>query len=324
MPNPMVNIHNLTKTFTIKDNPFLRNKKMLYALYDVNIDLFQGETLGVIGESGCGKTTLAKCIVRLHKPTEGSIIYKGMDLAVAPLRQIMPLRKNIQMIFQDPYSSLDPRMTVSETIEEVMLIHKIEPDKKIRTEMVFNVLSEVGLNIQHAYRYPHELSGGQRQRVNVGRALALNPEVIVCDEPVSALDVSIQAQIINLLKNLQRKHDLTYLFISHDLGVVRHMSNRIVIMYLGQVMELCQSDQIYDNPMHPYTRALLSAIPPESPFEKKSREQLVGDVPSPIGLLPGCVFASRCSHVMKICRLERPDLIDTGNGHFVACHLYNR
>lgn len=318
----ILKIKNLSKVFQIRDDNFFANKLELHALRNVSLDLFAGETLGVIGESGCGKTTLGKCIVRLHKPTSGSIMYKNTDLVTATLSQIKPFRKDIQMIFQDPFSSLDLRMTAIQAIEEALIIHKIEPNKAKQAEAALDVLHEVGLSAQHAIRYPHEFSGGQRQRINIGRAIALNPNIIVCDEPVSALDVSIQAQIINLLKDLQRKFSLTYLFISHDLSVIRHMSDRIAIMYLGEVVELCNSGEFYDNSLHPYSQALLSAIPPESPLEKKESIQLMGDVPSPIGLREECAFASRCLHGMKRCRREVPLLKDVSDGHQVACFLY--
>lgn len=321
MADVILHIENLSKVFDVKDGSLFAKKQKLYALRNVTLDLYEGETLGVIGESGCGKSTLGKCLVRLHKPTTGSVVYQGFDLATATRAQVKPYRKDIQMIFQDPFSSLDPRMTAVQTIEEAFLIHKLEPDKKKREEMSLEILREVGLDAQYAHRYPHEFSGGQRQRINIGRALALKPKVIVCDEPVSALDVSIQAQVINLLKHLQRKHGLTYLFISHDLSIIRHMSDRIVIMYLGQVVELCKADEIYKNPLHPYTQALLSAIPPESPLEQKEKIHLQGDVPSPIGLRAECPFVSRCLKATEQCRQAVPELKDVGGGHQVACFL---
>ena len=323
MADAILHIENLSKVFDVRDGSFFAKKQKLYALRNVTLDLYQGETLGVIGESGCGKSTLGKCIVRLHKPTSGSVVYQGFDLATATLKQVKPYRKDIQMIFQDPFSSLDPRMTAIDTIEEAFLIHGIEADQKKREEMALNILREVGLDAQYAHRFPHEFSGGQRQRINIGRALALNPKIIVCDEPVSALDVAFQAQVINLLKDLQRKHGLTYLFISHDLSIIRHMSDRIAIMYLGQVVELCKADGIYVNPLHPYTKALLSAIPPESPLEKKEKITLSGDVPSPIDLRMECPFVSRCPNAFERCRKEVPVLKDAEEGHRVACFLFD-
>lgn len=320
---PILKIENLSKIFRIRDDSFFAKKLDLHSLRNVSLDLFAGETLGVIGESGCGKSTLGKCIVRLHKPSSGSIMYKNVDLATATLDQIKPFRKDIQMIFQDPFSSLDLRMTAIQAIEEALIIHNIEPDKAKRAEAALDILREVGLSAQHANRYPHEFSGGQRQRINIGRAIALDPKIIICDEPVSALDVSIQAQIINLLKDLQRKSGLTYLFISHDLSVIRHMSDRIAIMYLGGIVELCRSRKFYDNPLHPYSQALLLAIPPESPLQKKEKANLLGDVPSPIGLREQCPFVSRCQHAMKRCHLEVPLLKDVSDGHQVACFLFD-
>jgi len=319
---PVLSVRDLTKTFKVRERGFFAKKQDLHALRSVSIDLFEGETLGVIGESGCGKSTLGKCIVRLHKPTSGSIMYKGVDIAKATLDEVKPFRKDIQMIFQDPFSSLDLRMTAIQSIEEALIIHNIEADKKKRTQMALDILKEVGLDAQYANRYPHEFSGGQRQRINIGRAIALQPKIIVCDEPVSALDVSIQAQVINLLKEIQRERKLTYLFISHDLSVVRHMSDRIAIMYLGQLVEVCRSEEIYRKPLHPYTKALLSAIPPESPFEEKQKIQLTGDVPSPIGIKNECAFASRCPYVKPECKQGIPQLKTIDGDHQVACKLF--
>ena len=318
----ILEIKNLTKVFKIKDKDLFAKPKELYALNDVSLTVNRGETVGIIGESGCGKSTLGKCIVRLHRPTSGSILYRGLDLAAANQKEIKPYRKNIQMIFQDPFSSLDPRFTAIDAIMEAMEIHGIEPDKKLRQERALQILKEVGLDVQHANRFPHEFSGGQRQRINIGRALSLNPELIVCDEPVSALDVSIQAQVINLIKSLQEKHGLTYLFISHDLSVIKHVSDRIVIMYLGQIVETCAASEIYSHPLHPYTKALLSAIPPESPFEKKEQIKLEGDIPTPIGNHQRCPLYSRCAYASERCSCEKPQLRDMGEGHQVACFLY--
>ncbi len=323
MREPILSIRDLTKIFEISDASFFAKKRPLYALRNVSVDLYPQETLGVIGESGCGKSTLGKCIVRLHKPTRGSILYKGVDIAKASLAEVKPFRKDIQMIFQDPFSSLDARMTALKTIEEAFIVHGLEPDPAKREQRALAVLKEVGLDEQYANRYPHEFSGGQRQRINIGRALALGPRIIVCDEPVSALDVSIQAQVINLLKQLQKEHGLTYLFISHDLSVIRHMSDRIAIMYLGEIVELCDSAEIYSHPLHPYTRALLSAIPPESPLEKQEKIRLKGDVPSPIGERKSCGFCTRCPYATERCRKEIPALTDAGDGHMIACFLHN-
>lgn len=295
---------------------------MLHALSEVSFQVYEGETLGVIGESGCGKSTLGRCLVQLHKPTEGSIFYEGKDLWTLTGAEKEKARRNIQMIFQDPYSSLDPRRTAAYSIEEAMMAHGLGDSAGDRRRKALDYLREVGMDIQHMERYPHEFSGGQRQRINIARAVSVEPRVIVCDEPVSALDVSIQAQVLNLFKKLQAEHKLTYIFISHDLGIIKYVSDRIMIMYLGQVVEFHTSDGIYNDPLHPYTKALLSAIPPESPFEKRDRILLEGDIKSPIGEQRGCPLAGRCRQCMERCREEKPLLKDTGSGHMVACFLY--
>ena len=320
---PIMKIRHLTKEFKIKSKKLGAKPQILHALSDVSLDVYEGETLGIIGESGCGKSTLGRTIIQLHKATSGSVEYQGKDLftLAGPERQAM--KRDIQMVFQDPYSSLDPRNTCETIIAEPLKIHQIITDKKERQDRVLQLMREVGLDIQHMNRYPHEFSGGQRQRINVVRALSLNPTIIICDEPVSALDVSIQAQVLNLFNRLQREHNLTYIFISHDLGVIKHVSDRIAIMYLGRVVELCEASQIYTNPLHPYTQALLSAIPPESPFEKKERIVLKGEIPSPIGDQVGCPLAGRCPHCTERCTKEIPELKDTGDGHQVACFLYH-
>ena len=320
---PIMKIRHLTKEFKIKSKKLGEKPQILHALSDVSLDVYEGETLGIIGESGCGKSTLGRTIIQLHKATSGSVEYQGKDLfsLTGPDRQAM--KRDIQMVFQDPYSSLDPRNTCEAIIAEPLKIHQIVTDKKERQDRVLQLMREVGLDIQHMNRYPHEFSGGQRQRINVARALSLKPRIIICDEPVSALDVSIQAQVLNIFNRLQREHNLTYIFISHDLGVIKHVSDRIAIMYLGRVVELCASSQIYENPLHPYTRALLSAIPPESPFEKKERIVLKGEIPSPIGDQVGCPLAGRCPNCTERCTKEIPALKDTGDGHQVACFLYH-
>ncbi len=295
---------------------------MLHALSEVSFQVYEGETLGVIGESGCGKSTLGRCLVQLHKPTGGNIFYEGKDLWTLTGAEKEKARRNIQMIFQDPYSSLDPRRTAAYSIEEAMMAHGLGDSAGDRRRKALDYLREVGMDIQHMERYPHEFSGGQRQRINIARAVSVEPRVIVCDEPVSALDVSIQAQVLNLFKKLQAEHKLTYIFISHDLGIIKYVSDRIMIMYLGQVVEFHTSDGIYNDPLHPYTKALLSAIPPESPFEKRDRILLEGDIKSPIGEQRGCPLAGRCRQCMERCREEKPLLKDTGSGHMVACFLY--
>ena len=314
--------HDLCKEFEIRSSKIGGKSTYLHALSDVNLKAYKGETLGIIGESGCGKSTLGRCVMGLHKPTSGTIEYHGNPLQFNSGAASRKMRKNIQMIFQDPYSSLNPRKTCLQIIEEPMIIHKTITDKKQREERVGELMKLVGLDTQHVHRYPHEFSGGQRQRINIARALSLGPEIIVCDEPISALDVSIQAQVLNLFARLQERFGLTYLFISHDLSVIRHISDRIVIMYLGRVVELCEADQIYENPLHPYTEALLSAIPPASPFARRKPIVLEGDVPSPIGDQVGCPLAGRCPKCMDRCRTEVPRLVEKEPGHQVACFLY--
>ena len=320
---PIMKIRNLTKEFKIKSKKLGAKPQILHALTDVSLDVYEGETLGIIGESGCGKSTLGRTVIQLHKATSGSVEYLGKDLFSLTGAERKAMKRDIQMVFQDPYSSLDPRNTCEQLIAEPLKVHGIISDSKARQDRVLELMREVGLDIQHMNRYPHEFSGGQRQRINVARALALQPKIIICDEPVSALDVSIQAQVLNLFNRLQRDHNLTSIFISHDLGVIKHVSDRIAIMYLGRVVELCKASQIYDNPLHPYTQALLSAIPPESPFEKKQRIVLKGEIPSPIGDQVGCPLAGRCPNCTERCTREIPKLNDTGDGHQVACFLYD-
>lgn len=279
----ILKVENLTKEFKIRSKKLTEKPQILHALTDVSVDIYEGETLGIIGESGCGKSTFGKCLVQLHTPTRGSVEYNGQNIVGLKREEMKNVKRDIQMVFQDPFSSLDPRMTAGKLVEEPMLAHKTITDKKERSQKALELLQTVGLNIQHVHRYPHEFSGGQRQRINIARALSLNPKLIVCDEPVSALDVSIQAQVLNLFNELQKEYNLTYVFISHDLSVIKHISDRIAIMYLGRIVELCDAQSIYDNPLHPYTKALLSAIPPESPFEKRERIVLKGEIPSPIG-----------------------------------------
>ncbi len=312
----LVSLENVCKYFNVGRG------KTLKAVDGITMDIYKGETLGVVGESGCGKSTLGRVVMGIYHPTSGKMKYEGKVVDLKKNRDRFAYSKKAQIVFQDPYASLNPRMTVGDIIAEGMEIHGMY-DKAGRTQRVYELLETVGLNKEHANRFPHEFSGGQRQRINVARALALNPKIIVCDEPVSALDVSIQAQVLNLFNRLQRQHNLTYIFISHDLGVIKHVSDRIAIMYLGRVVELCRASQIYDNPLHPYTKALLSAIPPESPFQKKDRIVLKGEIPSPIGEQVGCPLAGRCPNCMERCSKEIPVLKDTGDGHQVACFLYH-
>ena len=319
----LLQISDLCKDFKVRSRKLGGAPQYLHALSHVSLDVYRGETLGVIGESGCGKSTLGRCIVGLHTPTGGSLRFEGAPLDFkAGGGQGKALRRKIQMIFQDPYSSLDPRKTCGRIVEEPMLIHKTVADRAQREERVRELMSVVGLDAQHVHRFPHEFSGGQRQRINIARALSLNPGLLVCDEPVSALDVSIQAQVLNLFGRLQEEFGLTYVFISHDLSVIKHISDRIAIMYLGQVLELCGAESIYANPLHPYTQALLSAVPPASPFEEKRELKLKGDIPSPIGDQVGCALAGRCPHCTERCTRECPTLKERETGHQVACFLY--
>ncbi len=320
----LMKVEHLTKEFAIKSNTFGAKPLILHALNDVSLDIYEGETLGVIGESGCGKSTFGRTLIQLYKATAGSVTFEGKNIFSLKGQELKQMKKDIKMVFQDPYSSLDPRKTAGKLIEEPLIVHNLIPDKKKREERVLELMREVGLDIQHVHRFPHEFSGGQRQRINVARALSMNPKVIVCDEPVSALDVSIQAQVLNLFNRLQKEHHLTYIFISHDLGVIKHVSDRIAIMYLGRVVELCEADAIYEDPLHPYTKALLSAIPPESPFQNRERIVLKGDIPSPIGEQVGCPLAGRCPNCMEKCKKEQPKLEEVKEGHQVACFLYTK
>jgi len=315
MAEPILSARNIKKYFNVSGGT-------LKAVDGISFDIYKGETLGLVGESGCGKTTAGRTIIRLYEPTGGELFFEGQDIYKIPRHSMKPVRRNIQMIFQDPYASLNPRMTVEEIIAEPLEIHGIYKSEKQRRERVYELLQLVGLNEEHALRFPHEFSGGQRQRIGVARSLALNPKFIVCDEPISALDVSIQAQVVNLLKNLQTQMGLTYLFIAHDLSMVRYISDRVGVMYLGMMMELSKSEELYDHPIHPYTQALLSAIPIPDPEIQRSRKRIIleGDVPSPIDPGPGCRFADRCFYAIDECRKVTPEFKEVRPEHFVACH----
>ncbi|MFC7393085.1 ABC transporter ATP-binding protein [Scopulibacillus cellulosilyticus] len=301
-------------------------KAVLKAVDDVSFDIYKGETLGLVGESGCGKSTTGRTIIRLYDATDGKVLFNGEDIhGKKSKKELKKFNRKMQMIFQDPYASLNPRMTVKDIIAEGIDIHGLAKSNKERNERVYQLLETVGLNREHANRYPHEFSGGQRQRIGIARALAVDPEFIIADEPISALDVSIQAQVVNLLQELQDKHGLTYLFIAHDLSMVQHISDRVGVMYLGHMAELANSDELYEHALHPYTQALLSAIPVADPEVERSRERIIleGDVPSPISPPSGCRFRTRCPHAMDICAQVEPRWQEARKGHWVACHLYD-
>lgn len=317
----LLQVKNLKKYYPIT-NALGRTIGQVKSVNGVSFHLREKETMGLVGESGCGKSTTGRTILRLTEPTDGEAIYKGEDIFKLKGKELQKLRKEMQMVFQDPHSSLNPKKRIGDAIMEVMKIHNIGTPKD-RMERALDLLLKVGIRQDQFYRYPHEFSGGQRQRIGLARALAVNPKIIVCDEPVSALDVSIQSQVINLLKEIQENFKLTYLFISHDLSVVRHMADQIGVMYLGQMVEQARTDELFAHPLHPYTQALLSAIPHPNPKIKKERIVLKGDVPSPIHPPSGCVFHTRCPHVTDRCKTERPVAKDVGAGHIVACHLYD-
>ncbi|MBQ4487489.1 MAG: ATP-binding cassette domain-containing protein [Oscillospiraceae bacterium] len=315
----LVEIKHLKEYFNINVGFF--KTKPLKAVDDVSFDIKRGETLGLVGESGCGKTTVGRTILNLYKPTAGEIIYDGKSVKTKD--DIKEFRKKATMVFQDPYSSLNPRMTVSDIIAEPLDVHKMYKSQEQRRERVLELMNYVGLNSEHASRYAHEFSGGQRQRIGIARSLAIDPEFIVCDEPVSALDVSIQAQVINMFDELQEKLGLTYLFIAHDLLVVRHISDRIGVMYLGKMVELADAKEIYDHPQHPYSVSLLSAVPVPDPKEARANKRIVlsGDIPSPLNAPSGCPFRTRCPHATQKCAESMPELKEISSGHYAACHI---
>ena len=323
MSEVILEVRNLVKHFTVSGGMFGGSRGIVRAVDGVSFALHRGETLGLVGESGCGKTTTGRCVLQLERPTSGTVMFEGRDLTTLDQAALRPVRRKIQVIFQDPYSSLNPRMTVGQIIGEPLAVHRILPDARARAARVRDLLQRVGLLPQHARRYPHELSGGQRQRVGIARALAMEPSLIICDEPVSALDVSIQAQIINLLEDLQSDLGLTYLFIAHDLAVVRHISDRVAVMYLGKIVEIADRKALYDDPLHPYTRALLAAVPIPDPELEARRERVVlgGEVPSPLNPPSGCVFHPRCPIAIDRCRGEIPELREIRPGHWAACIL---
>ncbi len=316
MSDILLEVKDLKQHFPIRTGFF--KKTPLKAVDGVSFTINKGETLGLVGESGCGKTTVGRSILRLYEPTAGQVFFDGEEVTG---QNIQAMRKKMQMVFQDPYSSLDPRMTVEDIIGEPLDVHNLYSNKKERREKILELMNYVGLNSEHATRYAHEFSGGQRQRIGIARALAVNPQFIVCDEPVSALDVSIQAQVINMFEELQEKLGVAYLFIAHDLLVVHHISQRIAVMYLGKIVELADADELNENPLHPYTQSLLSAVPIPDPDIARSRQRIVleGDVPSPLHMPTGCPFRTRCQYATEQCALECPSLTDRGNGHMSAC-----
>ena len=318
--SPLLQVRDLKMHFPVKEGVFMRTGKYNKAVDGVSFDIMPGETLGLVGESGCGKSTLGRCIARLYQPTSGEVIFNGTDITRLGRKPLMPFRRDIQMIFQDPMESLNSRHTVGEILEEPFIVQKIG-DKAFRRQRVKELLEVVGLPARSVTRYPFEFSGGQRQRIGIARSIALNPKLIICDEPVSALDVSIQSQILNLLIDLQKEFNLSYLFIAHDLAVVKHISDRIAIMYLGKIVESGVGESIYRTARHPYTQSLISAIPVPDPHHKSQRQILVGDVPSPINPPPGCGFHTRCPKVMDVCRSTAPAL--STDHQPVSCHLFN-
>ena len=319
--NELISVRGLNKQFKLNASVFGETKKVVHAVNDLSFHIKKGETFGLVGESGCGKSTTGRMLIRLIEPTSGEIIFKGKNIASLKGKQLRALSKEMQIIFQDPYSSLNPRMSCQGIISEPLGIHTKMTGHE-RKDKVYELLRQVGLPREYATRYPHEFSGGQRQRIGIARALAVNPAFVVCDEPVSALDVSVQSQVLNLLKSLQEDMDLTYLFIAHGLNVVKYISDRIGVMYLGKIVELAEAEELYLHPLHPYTSALISAIPDTDVDKKQRRVILQGDVPNPTDLPDGCLFHTRCGQCMDKCKTEMPTFLEASPGHFVACHLY--
>ena len=316
---PLLSVKNVSKAFPVGKNFFGRANKFVHAVNDVSFDIKEGETFSLVGESGCGKSTTARLINRLIKPDTGEIVFEGKDLAKISDKEMRPLRSQMQMVFQDPYGSLNPRMKVQDIIAEPLLVHT-DMSKGERLKRAQELLEVVGLSATHGERYPHEFSGGQRQRIGIARALSVNPRLIMADEPVSALDVSVQAQVLNLLRQVQREYNLTYLFISHDLAVVRMISDRIGVMYLGSLVEVAENDDLYSAPLHPYTQLLLSAVPIPDPTIKKEHVLIKGDLPSPMNIPSGCPFHTRCPRATEKCKTEVPQMTEAKPGHFVKCH----
>ena len=321
--NIILEVKNLKKYFPLEKNLLGKPLRYLRAVDDVSFTLEAGKTIGIVGESGCGKTTLGRTILKLYDSQGGEIIFNGEDITNLNKKQMQQYRTKMQLIFQDPYSSLPPRMTIGNIIAEAVRVHNIVPKEEV-TDYVLDIMKKCGLQTHYYDRYPHEFSGGQRQRICIARALAVKPELVICDEPVSALDVSIQAQIINLLKELQIKDNLTYVFISHDLSVVKYITDDIMVMYLGNVMEKGETNEIFDNPLHPYTKALFSAVPVPNPDVKMQRIILAGDIPSPANPPKGCKFHTRCQDCMSVCKLKVPNYVEVSSNHFVACHKYDK
>ncbi|WP_010677466.1 ABC transporter ATP-binding protein [Bacillus timonensis] len=321
MIQPLLQVRNLKKYFPIKGGMFGKKIGDVKAVDGLSFFVNKGETLGIVGESGCGKSTTGRLILRLLEPTEGQVLFDNKDVTKLSMSEMRKLRREMQIIFQDPYASLNPRHTVERILEEPLIVHGIG-DKKERIRKVKEMLEVVGLSSYHAKRYPHQFSGGQRQRIGIAKALMTNPSLIIADEPVSALDVSIQSQVLNLMEDLQKKYGLTYIFIAHDLGVVRHISDRVGVMYLGRIIELTDSEKLYNKPLHPYTKALLEAVPIPDPDYKNESVEITGEIPSPSNPPTGCAFHTRCGSCMEICKTTRPVFKEVEDGHYVACHLY--
>jgi peptide/nickel transport system ATP-binding protein len=322
MSEPLLQVWNLTKEFAVQSGLFRRQSASVHAVDGVDFHIESGETLGLVGESGCGKSTTGRCVLRLIEPTSGEITFEGRNVTALDAGELRTLRRDIQIIFQDPYASLNPRMTVGAIIGEALIIHQLTKTRREFEERIVELLETVGLQADHMTRRPHEFSGGQRQRIGIARALAVEPKLIICDEPVSALDVSIQAQVVNLLEDLQQKFGLAYLFIAHDLGVVKHISDRVAVMYLGEIVEVADKRALYAEPLHPYTQALIAAVPEAKPRKGRRKPAITGEIPSALNPPVGCRFHTRCPHAMPVCRETAPAMTEPKPGHRVVCHLY--